>query len=198
MICSTLLSARNRGCCTPTKATTMAKTTSRPSSRTWPTRATSRPSAREEAVVGAWISIVVSVSICHLPRRREHNPLLVGLFPIAFTRDAPFVHHQNAIGHREHLVQFARNHDDGHSFAVQLRDHAMHLARRSDIDAASRLIEDQHPRFGCQPFGDNDLLLVAAGKRLHQLLDACRADLQTLEIICRDDHLAPLIDDAEP
>ena len=36
------------------------------------------------------------------------------------------------------------------------------LALRADVDAARRLVEDDHPRPHRQPFGEHDLLLVAA------------------------------------
>src|SRR6266516_151526 len=106
MICPILLSARKRGSCTPTNATTTASTASRPSSRIWPTRATRRASPREEAFVATWVpTVVVSVSMCHLPHRREHDVFLVGLMTSECTGYPSFVHDEDAVGHGKHLGQ---------------------------------------------------------------------------------------------
>jgi hypothetical protein len=44
----------------------------------------------------------------------------------------------------------------------QFADDAVDLELGADIDAACRLVEDQHARADLQPFGQHDLLLVAA------------------------------------
>ena len=53
----------------------------------------------------------------------------------------------------------------------------MDLDLGADVDAARRLVEDQDPRLGREPLGQDDLLLVAAGERLDLLVDAGRADV---------------------
>ena len=42
----------------------------------------------------------------------------------------------------------------------------------ADVDAAGRLVEEQHPRRDGQPLGQDDLLLVAAGQEADLLLEA--------------------------
>ena len=49
----------------------------------------------------------------------------------------------------------------------QRADQLEQLGFGADVDAAARLVEEQHARVGLQPLGDDDLLLVAAGQRLH-------------------------------
>ena len=38
------------------------------------------------------------------------------------------------------------------------------LGARADVDAARRLVQNQHGRIGEQPFSEHDLLLVAAAE----------------------------------
>src|SRR5260370_37538604 len=110
-VCSRLLRARNRGCCTHTKTMMTASTTSRPASRTCATRAASRARARDAARVGSVVvGTEVSLSMYHLPCRLPHrcheHALLVSFIAFELAAHAPLVHDQDAIGHREHLWQF--------------------------------------------------------------------------------------------
>ena len=57
-------------------------------------------------------------------------------------------------------------------FRGQAEDELIDFLLGSDVDAARRLVEQQNPRIGRQPFADDDLLLVAARKRRHDLIDA--------------------------
>ena len=43
-------------------------------------------------------------------------------------------------------------------------DDRVDLVLRADVDAAGRLVEDQHVGVGEDPLGQHDLLLVAAGR----------------------------------
>ena len=51
----------------------------------------------------------------------------------------------------------------------------------ADVEAAGRMVEDQHPRLRLQPLGQHHLLLVAAGEVEAERLDAGRADPQPLD-----------------
>ena len=79
--------------------------------------------------------------------------------------DAPFAHDDDAIGHAEDLGQFGRDHDDGQALGDELGHEAVHGGLGADVDALGRLVEDDDLRLRRQPFGDDDLLLVAAGQR---------------------------------
>ena len=48
--------------------------------------------------------------------------------------------------------------------AGQLGEQVVHLGLGADVDAAGRLVDQQHPRAGGEPLGQHDLLLVAAGQ----------------------------------
>ena len=62
----------------------------------------------------------------------------------------------------------------------QLGDDPVDLDLGADVDAARRLVEDQHPRLRRQPLGEHDLLLVAARQRADQLVDAGHPDVELL------------------
>ena len=49
---------------------------------------------------------------------------------------------------------------------------AVDLGLGADVDAAGRLVEDEHPGAHRQPLAEHDLLLVAAGE-VDDLLDGC-------------------------
>ena len=53
---------------------------------------------------------------------------------------------------------------DAFALVGQLVDDRVDFVLRADVDAARRLVEDQHLRAGEQPFRQHHLLLVAAGK----------------------------------
>ena len=59
----------------------------------------------------------------------------------------------------------------------QLVDDRVDLVLGADIDAARRLVEDQHLGVGEQPLRQHHLLLVAAGEVAGHLVDARRADV---------------------
>ena len=91
-------------------------------------------------------------------------------------RDAAAAKDQDAIGHRHHLLGIVADQDDGDPLGRQMRDDAVDLRLGADVDAARRLVEDEDARRRDQPFGQQHLLLVAAGERAGQLLDAGRDD----------------------
>ena len=55
---------------------------------------------------------------------------------------------------------------------ASVRTSVVDLLLGADVDAAGRLVEQEHPRPGRQPLADDHLLLVAAGERRRDLLDA--------------------------
>ena len=59
---------------------------------------------------------------------------------------AAFAHDQDAVAHREHLGQVRADQDDRHSPRGQLVDQLVDLGLGADVDAASRLVEDQDLR----------------------------------------------------
>ena len=104
----------------------------------------------------------------------------VGLAAIEDRHLPALAHDQHAVAHRQHLGQVGRDHDDADPLGGELVDHCVDLRLGADVDAARRLIEDQHRRVGVEPFAQHHLLLVAAGKLGHGHVDRRRADRQAL------------------
>ena len=69
--------------------------------------------------------------------------------------------HQHPIGHAQHLGELRRDHQHGHALGHQLVEEAVDLGLGPDVDAAGRLVDDQHRRLAGQPLAEHDLLLVA-------------------------------------
>ncbi len=68
--------------------------------------------------------------------------------------DAPLVHDQDAIAFLDDLVEVAGNHQHAAAVVGKRADQAVQFESRADIDAESRFIEDQDPRIGGEPAGE--------------------------------------------
>ena len=66
----------------------------------------------------------------------------------------------------------------------------------ADVEAAGRVVEDEHPRLGVQPLGQHHLLLVAAGEVEAEGMDAGGADVQALDPARRQPALLAGVDEA--
>ena len=71
----------------------------------------------------------------------------------------------------------------------ELGDEPVDLDLGADVDAAGGLVEDQDPRPGGQPLGQDDLLLVAAGEGPDQLVDAGHPHVELLGVLRGDPAL---------
>ncbi len=65
-----------------------------------------------------------------------------------------------------------------------------------DVDAARRVVEQDDARLGHQPFGDDDLLLVAARQRAGRDVGSAGADREELDHVADELRLAGAIDHA--
>jgi hypothetical protein len=75
------------------------------------------------------------------------------------------VHYKHAIGETQHFQEVARYHHDGQALlAGQGDDQTVNLGARTDVNTSRRLVDNEDPRLGSQPFGDHDFLLVATGE----------------------------------
>src|SRR5215831_20556936 len=90
----------------------------------------------------------------------------------------PFVHHGDAVADTENLFQVAADDDHRRAVGGQLIDQFVNLALRADVDAARRLVEDDHLQFPQQPLRQYDLLLVAAAELRNRRLDRRSLDAQ--------------------
>src|SRR5262245_19307409 len=88
--------------------------------------------------------------------------LLAELVPFKEAADAALMHDGDAVADADHLLHVAGNHQDCDTGIGEAAQHRVDLVLGADIDPARRLVEDEHARFHRQPFGEDDLLLVAA------------------------------------
>ena len=106
-------------------------------------------------------------TFCSLNCARSRKPLMRAL-----------MHHGDAVADADDLFHVAGDHQDGDARSASVAHQRVDLALGADIDAARRLIEDDDARVHRQPFGQHDLLLIAARKRSGPRRDAGRADVQ--------------------
>ena len=69
---------------------------------------------------------------------------------------------EHGVGEAEHLLDLARDDDDGVAGCGEAADEGVDLGAGADVDASRRLVEQQHPRAVHEPAREQDLLLVAA------------------------------------
>ena len=62
----------------------------------------------------------------------------------AFVHDAALADDEDAVGEPEHLGHLAGHEDDGDALVGEAPDEGVDLAARADVDAAGRLVEQQH------------------------------------------------------
>ena len=73
---------------------------------------------------------------------------------------------------RSHIASSSGSSDDAitmpRTLGGQLADQRVDLRLGADVDAAGRLVEEQHARLRQQALGERDLLLVAARQRVDE------------------------------
>src|SRR6056297_2524898 len=100
----------------------------------------------------------------------------------AFDRgdDGAAAEHADPVRQARHLRQFGGDHDDRIAVLGELAHQLVDFRLGAHVDAARRLVEDQDRRVVVQPAGDDDLLLVAARKRVAGDVRSGRLDLHIL------------------
>ena len=101
-------------------------------------------------------------------RQREH--LLLGRTRGQLAGEPAVAHHQDPVGHADHLGQLARHHQDADAVGREGAHQLVDAVLGADVDAAGRLVHQHDPRPGGQPARQHDLLLVAAGEELDLLV----------------------------
>ena len=91
------------------------------------------------------------------------------------------VHHSDAIGEREDLVEIERDEQDRTSGVARFDETRLNDRRRADVDAARRLVGEDEARIVCEGASDDDLLLVAAGQRPDTRVDGARPHVEAFD-----------------
>src|SRR6266550_3211287 len=133
-----------------------------------------------------------------LSHDRGHDFFLTGFAGRHFIDQPAFVHDIEAVADAQELGHFGRDHDHAFAGRGQVIDDGVDLVLGTDVDAAGRLVENEHLRIGEQPLAEHHLLLIAAGEIEGLLQDAGRANVQFGAVLMGDHDFLPLVDHATP
>ena len=87
----------------------------------------------------------------------------VMLAALQHPHDAAVIEDQHAVAAADQLVIVGAVEQDRGTGVGELAQQAVELLLGADVDAAGRVVEQDHARPGQQPLADHHLLLVAAG-----------------------------------
>src|SRR3982074_2261385 len=105
-----------------------------------------------------------------------HRVILVAVRQLA--HDRVVAHDQDAVGQADDLRHVARDQQDRLAIGGEVPDELVQRVLRLDVDPDRGLVDDQDLDFGRQPFGDADLLLVAAREGPYRLRQRLRLDVE--------------------
>src|SRR5262245_34051551 len=98
----------------------------------------------------SFLNIAVPSVRTHADRELKHI-VLAELGAIKEAADAALMHHRDAVADADHLLHVARDHQDGDAGIGERPEHLVDLLLGADVDAAGRLVEDDHLRLHRQP-----------------------------------------------
>ena len=167
------------------------------------------PKTRARKAAPARSSVpAVAVFDCHASARISHAQAALAVsrcvascmirscvasFACKLAGDAAFAHHHDAVAHAQDLRQLRGDHHDRLALVGERAQQLVDLGLGADVDAARRLVEEQDVAIAHQPFGDHDLLLVAAREKPHLLRRRGRADVEKPdELVRRSSRIACL------
>ena len=114
------------------------------------------------------------------PRGKLHDRLLVHVVALHLAGDPALVQHQDAVADADQLRQLRRDRDDADALVGEVAQDGVDLRLGADVDAARRLVDEEHARVDGKQLGQRHLLLVAAGKLRHRLVHAGAANAEPL------------------
>jgi len=89
------------------------------------------------------------------------------------------VDNEDPAANAEHLLDLAGDEEYGHALGGHLVERRMNGSLGRDVDASSRLIDDQDGRLDFARSPEEDLLLVAARQRADRLADRGEAQVDS-------------------
>ena len=95
--------------------------------------------------------------------------------------DPPFRHDQHAVAQIGQLIGFRGYDQHRHATLGQRADEAVDFGACADVDAARRLIENEHLGPRLQPTPDHDFLLIAATELSDRNIDARGLDREVAD-----------------
>ena len=117
--------------------------------------------------------------------------------PDDLAADLALADDDHPIAHADQLRQFGRDDDDSDAVAREIPQDGVDLCLRPDVDAARRLVQEDHLRVDRQQLGEGDLLLVAPGQRRDVLVQVAELEVEVAASALGQLPLAAPVDDAE-
>ena len=117
-----------------------------------------------------------------LGSRDLHDAFLRGVFGQELACDNPFPKNNDSIRSADEFRQFGRDHYDGRSFLRKACDHGVNFGFRLNVHPLRRLIKNEDPGLGREPLRENDLLLIASRKLLHELIVAAASHPEAIQV----------------
>ena len=141
------------------------------------------------------LSIAASPPQTMCPMRSTCRGLWPGL-AVGPVGDRAVAHDQDGVAEADGLLQRVGGQDDRDALRRDRADQLIDLFLGADVEAARRVVEDEHLGLGVQPFRQHHLLLVAAGEVEAKRVDAGRAHLQAVDPARRQPPLLARVDQA--
>ena len=101
------------------------------------------------------------------------------------------------VGEPQDLLDLVGDEQDRDAARGELDEQLVDVALGADVDAAGRLVGDEHRRVGEQGAREHELLLVAAGQRRRDGLELARGG-DLAQRLLGAGRLQPAADEAEP
>src|ERR1700733_3663139 len=117
--------------------------------------------------------------------RGPHDRSLRGFSSREGRRDPPATEDNDSIRKAENFLQVGGDQHDRHPICDKAFDRRVNLLLRTDVNAASGLIQDEDPRLDGERPTDQHLLLVPAAQRAYLHARTCEPDVQSLHHISR-------------
>ncbi len=92
--------------------------------------------------------------------------------------DAPAAHVQHPVAGREHFLDLVGDQQDADALGGEPAHDLVDALLVADVHADGRAVENEHLRAGGEPLRQHHALLVAAGERVHGMIEAGDADVQ--------------------
>ena len=132
--------------------------------------------------------------MCGKPRGQLHDRLLVHVVALDLAGDPALVQHQYAVADADQFRQFRRDRDDADALVGEVAQDRVDLRLGADVDAARRLVDEEHARIDREQLRQRNLLLVAARQLRHRLVDAGAAYAEPLAHLFGQRRLPPPAD----
>src|SRR5271170_4568709 len=163
-----------------------------------------------------FLQCVASVALPHpnpLPQERERGlfrsrrtsdhvsdevdlPRLAARVGFDAMRDRAIAHDDHAVAEADRLLQGVGGQDDREALGGDGADELVDFLLGADVEAARRVIEDENPGLGLEPFRQHDFLLIATGEVEAERGYVWRANFQPVDPTLRPSPFLARVDQA--